>query len=102
MFTAPYISTTVSLVAQTVKNRPAMQETVVLSLGQEDPLETRRATHSSIVSWRISRTEEQGGLLYGVTKNQDRTEQLTLSLFIYRLCLKSCDKKIKYRKAELQ
>ena len=44
MFTAPYISTTVSLVAQTVKNRPAMQETVVLSLGQEDPLETRRAT----------------------------------------------------------
>ena len=42
-----------SLVAQTVKNLPAMQETWVQSLGQEDPLEKGMATHSSIPAWRI-------------------------------------------------
>ena len=52
-----------SLVAQTVKNVPAMQETQVQSLGQEDPLEKGTATHSSILAWRIPRTEEPGGLL---------------------------------------
>ena len=41
-----------SLVAQLVKNPPAMRETWVLSLGQEDPLEKRKATHSSILAWR--------------------------------------------------
>ena len=46
-----------SLVAQMVKNLPAMQET----LGQEDPLEKETATHSSILAWRIPRTEEPGG-----------------------------------------
>ena len=51
-----------SLVAETVKNLPAMQETWVPSLGQEDPLEERMATHSSILAWRIPRTEEPGGL----------------------------------------
>ena len=51
-----------SLVAQVVKNLPAMQETRVQSLGQEDPLEKEMATHSSILAWRISRTEEPGGL----------------------------------------
>ena len=51
-----------SLVAQMVKNRPAMQETRVQFLGQEDPLEKEMATHSSILAWRISRTEELGGL----------------------------------------
>ena len=51
-----------SLVAQTVKNLPAMQETRVLSLGQEDPLEKGMATHSSILSWRIPWTEEPGRL----------------------------------------
>ena len=45
-----------------VKNLPAMQETRVQSLGQEDPLEKEMATHSSILAWRISRTEEPGGL----------------------------------------
>ena len=45
-----------------VKNLPAMQETWVLSLGQEDPLEKERATHSSILAWRIPWTEEPGGL----------------------------------------
>ena len=43
-------------------NLPAMQETWVLSLGQEDPLEKGMATHSSILAWRIPRTEEPGGL----------------------------------------
>ena len=42
-----------SLVAQLVKNPPAMQETWVRSLGWEDPLEKRKATHSSILAWRI-------------------------------------------------
>ena len=51
-----------SLVAQTVKNLPAMQETWVRSLGGEDPLETGMATHSSILAWRIPWTEEPGGL----------------------------------------
>ena len=43
----------VSLVAQLVKNPPAMQETWVRSLGWEDPLEKKKATHSSILDWRI-------------------------------------------------
>ena len=50
------------LVAQTVKNLPAIQETWVSSLGQEDPLEKWTATHSSILAWRIPWTEEPGGL----------------------------------------
>ena len=54
--------TLASLVAQTVKNPPAMQETRVQSLGQEDPLKKVMATHFSILDWRISRTEEPGGL----------------------------------------
>ena len=45
-----------------VKNLPAMQETWVRSLGWEDSLEKRMATHSSILAWRIPRTEEPGGL----------------------------------------
>ena len=49
-------------VAQTVKNLPAMQETRVQPLGQEDPLEKGMATHSSVLAWRIPRTEEPGGL----------------------------------------
>ena len=52
----------VSLVVKTVKNPPAMQETGVQSLGWEDPLEKEVATHSSILAWEISRTEEPGGL----------------------------------------
>ena len=48
------------LVAQMVKNPPAMQETWVRSLGWEDPLEEGMATHSSILAWRIPWTEEPG------------------------------------------
>ena len=51
-----------SLVAQMVKNLPAMQETQVPSLGLEDLLEKRMATNSSILAWRIPWTEEPGGL----------------------------------------
>ena len=51
-----------SLVAQTIKNLPAKQETLVQSLGQEDPLKKGMATHSSILVWRIPWTEEPGRL----------------------------------------
>ena len=51
-----------SLVAQKVKNPPAMWETWVRSLDQEDPLEKGMATHSSNLAWRIPWTEEPGGL----------------------------------------
>ena len=51
-----------SLVAQTVKSLPAMQETWVRSLSQEDPLEKGMATHSSILAWRIPWWEEPGKL----------------------------------------
>ena len=51
-----------SLVAQLVKLLPAVQETRVQSLGWEDPLEKEMATHSSILAWKISQTEEPGVL----------------------------------------
>ena len=51
-----------SLVAQRLKRLPLMQETWVLSLGREDPLEKEMATHSSILAWRIPWTKEPGGL----------------------------------------
>ena len=50
------------MVAQTVKNLPAMQETWVPSLDQKDPLEKGMATHSSILAWKIPWTEELGRL----------------------------------------
>ena len=51
-----------SLVGQTVKSLPAMLETWVQSLGQENPLEKGMATHSSILAWRVPWTEEPGRL----------------------------------------
>ena len=58
---------------QLVKNLPTMQETQVRTLGQEDALEKKMATHSSILAWRIPWTEEPGGLqsmgLQGVRYN---------------------------------
>ena len=48
--------------AQSVKNLPAVQETWVRSLGWEDPPEKEMATHSSIIAWKISWTEEPGEL----------------------------------------
>ena len=51
-----------SLVAQMVKNLPAMWKIWVQSLGREDPLEKEKAMHSSILAWKIPWTEEPGGL----------------------------------------
>ena len=51
-----------SLVAQMVESLPAMQETPVWSLGQEDPLEKEMAAHSSVLVWKIPQTEEPDGL----------------------------------------
>ena len=48
--------------AQTVKHLPTVQETLVQSLGQEDPLEKEMATHSSTLAWKIPWMEERGGL----------------------------------------
>ena len=57
-----YVYVWASMVAQLVKNLPAMQETRVRSLGWEDPLEEGMATYCRILAWRISWTEEPGGL----------------------------------------
>ena len=56
-----------------VKNPPAMQETQVQSLGQEDPLEKGMATHSSILAWEIPWTEDPGGLQSMGSQESDRT-----------------------------
>ena len=70
-FDLPFRKYWPSLVAQMLKNLPAMPEAWVQSLGWEDTLEKGMATHSSILAWRISWTEEPGGLQSkGVTKSQ--------------------------------
>ena len=69
--------------AQKVKNLPAMQETRVQYMGQEDPLEKGMATHSSSLAWRIPWTEEPWG-----RKMSDMIEQQTFALGskYFRLC----------------
>ena len=62
----------ISRLAQTVKNLPAVEETKVQSLDREDPLEKDMATHSSILAWRIPRTEEPGRL-HKVAKRETNT-----------------------------
>ena len=69
-----------SLVVQTVKNSPAMQETWVLSLGQEDPLEKGMGTHSSIFAWRIHGQRSLAGYCPWGYEEGDMTEQLIHSL----------------------
>ena len=60
-----------SLVAETVKNPPAMQETWVQSLGREDPLKEDMATYSSILAWRIPMDREAlPAIIHGVAKSQ--------------------------------
>ena len=59
---SPRCAVWASLEAQTVKNPPAMQETHAWLLSWEDPLEKGKATHSSVLAWRIPWTEEPGGL----------------------------------------
>ena len=65
-----------SLVAQSVKRLPAMQETQVQSLGGEDPLEKGMATHSSILAWRIPWTEGPVGYCPWSRKQSETTERL--------------------------
>ena len=65
-----------SLIAQLVKNLPAMQENQVLFLGQKDPLEKKLATHFSILAWEIPWTEEPGGLQTMGLQELDTTYQL--------------------------
>ena len=62
-----------SLIAQLVKNLPAMQETWVQFLGCEDPLEKEMAIHSSILAWKIPWTEEPGGLQSMGSQESDTT-----------------------------
>ena len=64
-----------SLVAQMVKRLPAMWQTWVQSVGQEDALEKEKATHSSILAWKIPQMEETG-----ITKSQTRLSNFTGSL----------------------
>ena len=73
-----------SLVAQSVKNLPAVQETRVQPLDWEDPLEKDMATHSSILAWKISWTEEPGGV-QSLGSQKVRHERLTLTTYCYYL-----------------
>ena len=72
-----------SLVAQTVKNLSAMQETQVPPLGQEDTLGKGMATHSSILAWRTPWKRSLAGYSPQDHKELDLTERLTLSRFSY-------------------
>ena len=65
-----------SLIAQSVNHLPAMQETWVQALSQEDPLEKEMATYSSILAWRIPWMEEPGRLQSIVLQESDTTQQL--------------------------
>ena len=81
-----------SMVAQTVKNLPAVQETLVQSLGLEDPLEKGMATHSSILAWRIPWTEEPDRLQsMGLQRAGCHlaTNTFTIIFIIIRVCRKS-------------
>ena len=68
-----------SLVVQLVKNLPTMQEILVQFLGWEDPLEKGTATHSSILAWRFTWTEETGGL-----QSMGSQSRILLSNFHFR------------------
>ena len=81
-----------SLVAQMVKNLPAMQETWVWSLGQKGPLEKGTATHSSILAWRIPWTEEPDGL-QSMGSQRARHDWVT-NAFIEENVVKVLDNKI--------
>ena len=71
-----------------VKNPPAMQETLVRSLGQEDPLEKEIATHPRILAWRILWTEEPGrwkAAVHGVAKSQTRLSYFAFTFHFHAL-----------------
>ena len=83
------------LVAQTVNNLPAMQEIEVWSLGWKNPQEKRVATHSSILAWRIPRTEEPGKYSPWGCEELDATERLTYTKTSARCFLKCVPRKRK-------
>ena len=66
--------------AQTVKNLPAMQETQLQSLGQEEPLEKGMVTHSSILAWRIPCTKEPDRLQSMGRQESDKTEDIYIHI----------------------
>ena len=68
------LKTRASLVAQSVKNLPVVQETQVRSLGGEDPLEKEMAAHSSTLAWKSPWTEEPGRIQSMSCKESDMTE----------------------------
>ena len=76
-----HITIGASLVAQMTKSLPAVRETWVRSLGQEDPLEKEMATHSSILAWICGQTSLVGYSPWG-RKESDTTERLHFSLYI--------------------
>ena len=69
-----------------VKSLPAIWETRVQSLGWEDPLEKEMATHSSIVAWRISWTEESGRLQSMRSQNQTRLSDFIFFISFLSMC----------------
>ena len=86
--------TMASLVAQIVKNLPAMQETWVKSLDQGDLLEKEMATHSWILAWRIPWTEEPYGL-QSVGRQRVRHNRLTNTLSMnMKVCINSCNSQV--------
>ena len=74
-------------VAQRLKPLPPMQETWVRSLSQEDPLEKEMVTHSSILAWRIPRTEK--ATVHGVAKSWTQLSEFTSLWLIYNVVLVS-------------
>ena len=84
MYVFFWFSIYVGFPSGSVKNLPAVQETQVRSLGQEDPLEEVMATHSSILAWRIPWTEELGGLQSMELQSQTRLKHLsTVHIYAY-------------------
>ena len=77
-----------SLVAQTVKNLPAMQETWVWSLGWKDPLEKRMATHSSIFAWRIPM---DGGAWWAIVRGVNWATNTDCVIKIFERCVRARD-----------
>ena len=76
-FSGEYIQCWASLVAQTVKSLPEVQQTWVWSLSREDPLEREMATHSSTLAWKTPWMEEPGGLQSSVAKSMTWLSDLT-------------------------
>ena len=86
-----FAKTWASLVAQRLKHLPAVWESWVRSLVQEDPLEKQMTTHSSIIAWRIPWTEEPGMSTGSQTVGHDWATLLTQVIFNF-LCVWVCDK----------